>query len=345
MEMIEIVARLIELKPGPYQARKDFDPAQLLELAESIGQRGIINPPLVALSTGSLSAVSPSAGSGGGQKFALLAGERRWRASCALAMVQSGTFSDLAAAATHAATAEQFPGLGGAQIIVRLVSGTEPELHAAAVVDNHQRVNLNPVEEAQDFYNLKQRYDWTIWRVAEAVGRSDAYVRGRLRLLELEPEIQQLIAGKRLSKDAQVVDALLGIPDAAVRLKLARRFAERSSSIRAIVAGCQRVGELMELARQNQVAPTVALPSIRVIPPQPPVAGSTPPGPPFPSTGSGGGGESKGGVCLCEDCREQINQLAEELCGRCAAKGLSAECLTCPGVIEFVERLVRLTQC
>jgi ParB-like chromosome segregation protein Spo0J len=70
--------------------------------------------------------------------------------------------------------------------------------------------------------------------VAEAVGRSDAYVRGRLRLLELEPEIQQLIAGKRLSKDAQVVDALLGIPDAAVRLKLARRFAERNSSIKAM---------------------------------------------------------------------------------------------------------------
>jgi hypothetical protein len=93
----------------------------------------------------------------------------------------------------------------------------------------------------------------------------------------------------------------------------------------------------MELARQNQVAPTVALPAIRVIPPQPPVTGSTPPGPPLT------GGESR--VCLCEECREQINQLAEELCGRCAAKGLSAACLPCPGVIEFVERLVRLTQC
>jgi ParB family chromosome partitioning protein len=152
METIEIVARLIELKPGPYQARKDFDPAQLLELAESIGQSGIINPPLVA----------PSTGSGGRQGYVLLAGERRWRASCALAMVQSGTFSDLAAAVTHAATAEQFPGLGGAQIIVRLVSGDEPELHAAAVVDNHQRVNLNPVEEALDFHNLKERYNWAI---------------------------------------------------------------------------------------------------------------------------------------------------------------------------------------
>jgi ParB family transcriptional regulator, chromosome partitioning protein len=342
MEISEIRVNLTDLKPGPYQSRREFNPGELLELAESIGQQGVLNPPLVA----------PATGSGNGQGYVLLAGERRWRASCALAAMEAGMFAELPlavdwAAATEAGQMTVRPELGGYQLPVRLVSGEEPELHAAAVVDNHQRVNLNPVEEAQDFLSLKERYGWSIWQTAKAVGKSDNHVRNRLRLLELEPEIQALIAARRFSKDGQVVEALLLVPDPAVRVKLAQRFAERNSSIKAIVAGCRRVVELMELAAKEPAAapaPTTPIAAARVtVMPAPGNTnswqGNTPPDPPL------AGGEFAGAVCLCEECREQINRLAEELCGQCAAKGLSAQCLTCPGVIEFVERLVRLTQC
>lgn len=318
MQTTEITVNLTELKPGPFQSRRDFDPAELLELAESIRESGIINPPLVAKN---------------GRGYALLAGERRWRARCALAAAEVGLMPTLAEAVAWLAEAEPNiiaaqPELADIPIVVRLASGDEAALHVAAVIDNHQRANLNPIEEARDFESLRLQYGWSVWRVAQAVGRSDAYVRARLRLLELDESICELIAAGKLSKDGQVVNALLSVPDPAARVKLARRFAERSSSIKAIVAGCRRVVELMELAQKNQVAPTVALPAVRIERPAPPPQPASAPA-----------------VCLCDDCREQISHLAEELCGECAAHGLSAQCLTCPGVIEFVERLVRLTQC
>ncbi|MCG3208656.1 MAG: Nucleoid occlusion protein [Anaerolineae bacterium] len=320
MQTTEISVKLTDLRPGPYQSRRDFDPAALLELAESIHQSGIINPPLVAKN---------------GRGYVLLAGERRWRASCALAAAREGVFPDLNEAVMWVAEADDpqlivnQPELADTQITVRLASGDEADLHVAAIIDNHQRANLNPIEEAQDFQNLKERYGWSNWQVAQAVGRSDVHVRARLRLLDLDEEIRELIATKKLSKDLQVAEALLAVPDRAARLKLARRFAERNSSIKAIVAGCRRVVELMELARQNQVTPTVVLPAVRIERPMPPTS------PPVLAPG----------VCLCDDCREQINNLAEELCGKCGAQGLTAECLTCPGVIEFVEKLIRAAQC
>jgi hypothetical protein len=90
------------------------------------------------------------------------------------------------------------------------------------------------------------------------------------------------------------------------------------------------------LAQQEErpAAPTVAVTAARVTPHQAlrPAQGAAPVI------------ESGPAVCLCDDCREQIGRLAEELCGQCAAHGLTAKCLTCPGVIEFVERLVRVAQ-
>lgn len=316
MDTTELTVKLTELKPGPYQSRRVFDYGELQELAESIRENGVINPPLVAKA---------------GYGYAILAGERRWRASCALAMVQSRTIPDLAAAVVLAATAQQMPGLGGERIAVRLAQGDDAELHAAAVIDNHQRANLNPVEEASDFQAFRERHGLTVYETAKRLGRSDGYVRNRLRLLELEPEVQALVAVGQLAKDTLVVDALLSLPDGATQVKLARRFTERRSSIKAIVAGCRRVVELIDLARQEQPpTPTVAVAAAKVT--TAPAQTDAPVIDPGPA------------LCLCDDCREQIARLAEELCGQCAARGLSAKCLTCPGVIEFVERLVRAAQ-
>jgi ParB family chromosome partitioning protein len=154
---------LSDLKPGPYQSRERFEIMELMEMAESIRENGVINPPLVAKN---------------GTGYDLLAGERRWRASCAVAMVRSGFFPDLAAAVAEAATtAEQMPGLGGERIAVRLCEGDEAELHAAAVIDNHQRANLNPIEEARDFQAFRTRHGLTMFETAKRLGRSDAHVR------------------------------------------------------------------------------------------------------------------------------------------------------------------------
>jgi len=300
-----------------FRSRTDFNPPELLALAESIAAQGILNPPLVARN---------------GSGYVLLAGERRWRARLLLAIVATGLDDNLLAAVDRMITwgparLAQIAGLTDVPITARLAEGEEAELHAAAVVDNHQRANLNPIEEARDFAALRERHGLSIWHLSRLIGRSDAHIRNRLLLLGLEPEIQRLVAAGRLSRDAAVTEALLSVPDPAIRLKLAQRYAERGSTIRAIVAGCQQVVELLaktaEQAKAAEQAKTVPVRAVPAAAPRPAVDATGP------------------GLCLCDDCREQIDHLAEELCGRCAARGLTAECLTCPGVIEFINRLVR----
>ncbi len=146
MQTKDISAKLTELKPGPFQQRQDFNPAKLLGLARSVRRQGVINPPLVAQN---------------GSGYHLIAGERRWRARCANALLDSGLFPTLEAAVERVAAIDGpayiagQPALAGLTMTARLALGATPEqLHVAAVVENGEREDLNPIEEALDFQNL-----------------------------------------------------------------------------------------------------------------------------------------------------------------------------------------------
>ena len=151
-----------QLQPGKYQPRMGMDPAKLSELAESIKAQGVIQPIVVR-------ELSP--GPAGKVMFEIVAGERRWRAS-------------------------QEAGLADVPVVVRELD--DRTVIAMALIENIQREDLNPLEEAQSLQRLIGEFSLTHAEAAEAVGRSRAAVSNLLRLLELPPAIRALLEARRL---------------------------------------------------------------------------------------------------------------------------------------------------
>ncbi len=319
MKTRECRGKLTDFRPGPYQSRRDFRPDRLLELACSIRDQGLISPPLVAQN---------------GSGYHIIAGERRWRAVCANALLDCQVFASLQAAARRVAAPDgaafiaRCPQLARTTMPARLaVEATPQQLHVAAVVDNGQRADLNPIEEALDFQRLMDRYGWSVMQTAKKVGKSYPHVRSRLTWLRLEAEIQQLVATGQLPRSRRAAEALLAVPDAGTRLQLARRFATRRTSIAAIEAACTRVvAELERDEPENKTTAPVPISQALLIQDSPSAPYSPPPS----------------RLCLCPGCREVIANLSEELCNQCSAHGPAATCRDCPAVIEFINRLVSL---
>ena len=144
--------------PGKFQPRRTMDDAKLEELASSIRAQGVIQPIVVREHVG--------ADGKGGRTYEIIAGERRWRAS-------------------------QRAGLGEVPVVVRVVD--DRTVVAMALIENIQREDLNPLEEAQALQRLIDEFDLTHAAAAEAVGRSRAAVSNLLRLLELPAEIRVMV--------------------------------------------------------------------------------------------------------------------------------------------------------
>lgn len=183
----EIGVHLIE--PSPYQARRDIPPEQLSELAESIRAEGLLQPIVVRKA---------------GQKFQLIAGERRWRA---------------------------FQQLKIKVIPARIVEASNASSAALGLIENLQREGLNPIEEAHGYASLIRDFDLTQETAAARVGKGRASVANSLRLLALDGELQGYLAKSLLSVGHAKV--LLGVNDAAQRMVLARRVIEEGLSVRA----------------------------------------------------------------------------------------------------------------
>jgi ParB family chromosome partitioning protein len=183
---MEIQVHLVE--PSPYQARREIAPEQLSELAESIRSEGLLQPIVVRRH---------------GDKFQLIAGERRWRA---------------------------FQQLKIRSIPARIVEASDASAASIGLIENLQREGLNPIEEALGFASLVRDFDLTQETAAERVGRSRASVANALRLLALDAEIQGYIAKDILSVGHAKV--LLGVEDSAARTVLARRVIEEGLSVR-----------------------------------------------------------------------------------------------------------------
>ena len=195
---------LTQLQPGKYQPRTHMDAASLNDLAASIKAQGIIQPILVRKVSSAGGAGSATAASG--DKYEILAGERRFRAA-------------------------QIAGLNEVPVALRDVS--DEAALAIALIENIQREDLNALEQAQGIKRLVDEFGMTHEQAAQAVGRSRSATTNLLRLLQLPKPVQDMLHAGEL--DMGHARALLPL-DAAGQLQAAREIKEKGLSVRAAEA-------------------------------------------------------------------------------------------------------------
>ena len=176
------------LRANPNQPRRHFDAARLAELEESIREKGIIQPLIVR--------PDPANTEG----FEIVAGERRWRAA-------------------QNARLHEVP--------VLIKSFSDSEVLEIAIVENIQRAELSPVEEAFGYKQLMERFGHTQEKIAEALGKSRSYIANLLRLLNLPEEVRGMLDNGALSVGH--ARALITAPDP---VALARKVVEGGLSVR-----------------------------------------------------------------------------------------------------------------
>jgi ParB family chromosome partitioning protein len=203
----EQLARLpVELlQRGRYQPRADLRPDTLAELADSIRKQGIVQPIIVRPIVGA---------AGAEQRYEIIAGERRWRAA-------------------------QQAGLTEIPAVIRNVP--DEAAMAMALIENIQREDLNPLEEARAFERLIGEFGLTHQQVAEAVGRSRAAVSNLLRLLELAPEVAERVERREL--DMGHARALLGLENRRKQVEVATLVVKKGLSVRETEALVRRLTE------------------------------------------------------------------------------------------------------
>jgi ParB family chromosome partitioning protein len=183
------------LQRGKYQPRLDMRPETLNELAQSIKAQGVMQPIVVR----PLSGRNP----GESQRYEIIAGERRWRAA-------------------------QMAGLAEIPAIVREVP--DEAAVAMALIENIQREDLNPLEEARALSRLIEEFGLTHQSAAEAVGRSRAAVSNLLRLMELADEVKQLL--EQRSIEMGHARALLSLTSRRQQIEVAGLVAKKALSVR-----------------------------------------------------------------------------------------------------------------
>lgn len=176
------------LKANPRNPRRTFSDAELAELSDSIKQHGVIQPIVVRPAKGA------------SDRFEIIAGERRWRAS-------------------------QKAGLHEVPIVIADVNdSTALEI---AIIENVQRSDLNAMEEAQGYHALAAEFSRSQEDIAKIVGKSRSHVANMMRLTKLPDDVQKYIAEGKLS--AGHARALIGVPDAAAA---AKRIVEEGLTVR-----------------------------------------------------------------------------------------------------------------
>jgi ParB family chromosome partitioning protein len=189
-----------EIRPNPYQPRKEFDPAAIEELSQSIKEHGIIQPLIVRKSI---------------KGYELVAGERRLRAA-------------------------KEAGLKKVPVVVKEYS--DQQLMEIALIENLQREDLNPLEEAEAYEKLIAHYSYTQEALAKKIGKSRPHVANMLRLLQLPQKIRRLVANSTLSMGH--ARALLPVEKEEVQLQLAQDVVKKGLSVR----------QLEELIKQLNVS-------------------------------------------------------------------------------------------
>jgi ParB family chromosome partitioning protein len=194
--------------PNPMQPRSIFDQESLQELAASIREVGLIQPLIVQRAQGMEDAAQAP-------RYQIITGERRWRAA-------------------------QLAGLRHVDVVVKDVS--PQEMLELALVENIQRADLNPLEEAQAYAHLVEGFGLTQEQVAVRVGRSRVSVTNTMRLLRLPEVVREMLLTSKLTEGH--ARALLMLDDEAEQILTAREIARKSLSVR----------EAEELVRRRQGA-------------------------------------------------------------------------------------------
>lgn len=208
--------RISEIEPRKNQPRKSFEEESLRELAESISTHGVIQPILVR--------ENEETG-----MYEIIAGERRWRAS-------------------------KLAGL--TEIPAVIFDGDDLKAAQVALIENIQREDLNPLEEALGYRDLIERFGLTQEQVASQVGKSRPTITNLMRLLELpESVLEMLRDGKISSGHAR---ALLALRDPADMLPLANKIYMRGLSVREIEAAVKRLNALHGKASDDGDIPAVS---------------------------------------------------------------------------------------
>src|ERR1700691_4961583 len=178
------------LRPNPHNPRRTFSEAELDELAASLRERGIIQPIVVRQTRGATG------------DYEIIAGERRWRAA-------------------------QRAGLHEVPVVV--IEATDAEALQLAIIENVQRADLNPLEEAEGYRALADEFGNSQEEIAKTVGKSRSYIANTLRLLKLPEPVKAYIHGGKLS--AGPARMLIGEPKPE---KLAEEIVARELNVRQV---------------------------------------------------------------------------------------------------------------
>lgn len=179
-----------QIEPDPDQPRRHFDKDGLDELSASIRERGVIQPLIVR----------PH-----GNRFRLVAGERRWRAA-------------------------QMAGLEQVPVVVREL--TDTQVFEVALIENIQRADLNAMEEANAYHRLLEEFGHTQEQLARIVGKSRSHVANLLRLLDLPAPVRAMVEEGRLSMGHARAVLSADDPEAAARDAIAERLSVRDTEAR-----------------------------------------------------------------------------------------------------------------
>ena len=191
-QTIEKLVPVEKIYPNPNQPRKSFQEEKLIELANSIKTKGIVQPLIVRKKKGTK------------ESFEIVAGERRWRAA-------------------QRAQVHELP------VIIK--EFTDIEVLEIAIIENVQRADLNPIEEALGYKNLMENFDHTQDGLSKEIGKSRSHIANLLRLLNLPSSVQELlISGQLTAGHARALvtcDNPLAIAKQIISLGLSVRDAER----------------------------------------------------------------------------------------------------------------------
>lgn len=188
----QVMLRLTEIEPNRGQPRKQFDEAALTALAESIRENGVLQPLVVR----------PLQGTG---TYQLVAGERRWRAS-------------------------RMAGLSEVPVVIRDLD--DRQTMEIALIENLQREDLNPIEEAEGYHTLMENFGLTQDVVSQRVGKSRPAVANALRLLGLPKDVLNMVQANEIS--AGHARALLASEDKDQIVELAKQIVSKGLTVRAV---------------------------------------------------------------------------------------------------------------
>jgi ParB family chromosome partitioning protein len=213
------------LRRGKYQPRVDMREESLAERAESIKAQGVVQPIVVR------PLPNPT---GGETEYEIVAGERRWRAA-------------------------QLAGLATIPAVVRDIP--DESAVAVALIENIQRENLNPLEEARSLHRLIEEFGLTHADAADAVGRSRATVTNLLRLLELPRPVRDMVERREL--DMGHARALLGLASPELQVELAERAVKQGWSVRETESAVRKVAGTQGAPKSGKTSRASTDPNVR----------------------------------------------------------------------------------